>query len=92
MELEFMYYLSAKQNQATNEENLQNIQLYKQKQKTFLHSHLARWVPLFAENVQKYAQTEFYKKLAQLTEVFVQKDLDTCASLDARQPHPIGEG
>ena len=84
MELEFMYYLIAKQTQATNEENLQNIQLYQQKQKTFLYSHLARWVPEFAENVQKYAQTEFYKKLAQLTEMFIQKDLDTCASLDTK--------
>jgi TorA maturation chaperone TorD len=82
MELEFMYYLSAKQNQATNEENLQNIQLYQQKQKTFLFSHLARWVPKFTENIQKYAQTEFYKKLAQLTEIFVQKDLDICAAFD----------
>jgi len=84
MELEFMYYLIAKQTQATNEENFQNIQLYQQKQKTFLYSHLARWVPVFAENVQKYAQTEFYKKLARLTEIFVQKDLDTCASLDTK--------
>ncbi|MHC5076566.1 MAG: TorD/DmsD family molecular chaperone [Planctomycetota bacterium] len=82
MELEFMYYLVVKQNQATNEENLQNIQLYQQKQKTFLFSHLARWVPKFTENIQKYAQTEFYKKLAQLTEIFVQKDLDICAAFD----------
>ena len=84
MELEFMYYLVARQNQAVNEENLQNIQLNQQKQKTFLYSHLARWVPEFAENAQKYAQTEFYKKLAQLTEMFVLKDSDTCASFDAR--------
>ena len=84
MELEFMYYLVAKQTQATNEQNLQNIQLYQQKQKTFLCSHLARWVPGFAENVQKYAQTEFYMKLAQLTEMFLQKDLDTCALLDTK--------
>ncbi|MHC4153190.1 MAG: TorD/DmsD family molecular chaperone [Planctomycetota bacterium] len=92
MELEFMYYLIAKQTQAANEENLQNIQLYQQKQKTFLYSHLARWIPEFAKNVQKYAQTEFFKKLAQLTEMFVQKDLNTCASFDTRRPHPIGEG
>jgi TorA maturation chaperone TorD len=92
MELEFMHYLVVKQNQATNEENLQNIQLYQQKQKTFLFSHLARWVPKFTENIQKYAQTEFYKKLAQLTEMFVQKDFDTCASFDTKQSHPIQGG
>jgi TorA maturation chaperone TorD len=76
MELEFMYYLVAKQTQATNEENLQDIQLYQQKQKTFLCSHLTRWLPEFAKKVQKNAQAEFYKKLARLTEIFVQKDLD----------------
>jgi TorA maturation chaperone TorD len=77
MELEFMYYLIARQTQATNKGNLQDIQLYQQKQKSFLYVHLARWLPEFAEKVQKNAQTEFYKKLARLTEIFVQKDLDT---------------
>ena len=92
MELEFMYYLATKQTQATNEENLQDIQIYQQKQKSFLCSHLARWLPEFTENVQQNAQTEFYKKLAQLTEMFVQKDLDTCASLDTKQSHPMRGG
>ena len=85
MELEFMYYLIARQTQATNEENLQDIQIYQQKQKAFLYVHLARWLPKFAEKVQKNAQTEFYKKLARLTEIFVQKDLDAYASLDTQQ-------
>ena len=85
MELEFMYYLVAKQAQATNEENLQNIQLYQQKQKTFLNSHLARWLPDFTDNVEKNTHTEFYKKLAQLTGIFVQKDLETCTSFDNQQ-------
>ncbi len=85
MELEFMYYLIAKQTQATNEENIQDIQLYQQKQKTFLYSHLARWLPKFAENVQKNSQTKFYRKLARLTDIFVQRDLDDCLSFDTQQ-------
>ncbi|MHC4395879.1 MAG: TorD/DmsD family molecular chaperone [Planctomycetota bacterium] len=92
MELEFIYYLVAKQTQATNEENFQDIQLYQQKQKSFLYSHLARWLPEFAKNVQENAQTEFYKELVRLTDIFVQKDLDDCASLDTKQSHPIGGG
>ena len=84
MELEFMYYLTVKQIQAAKEENSQNIQLYRQKQKSFLCSHLARWLPELAENVQENAQTEFYKKLTQLTEMFVQSDLDACALFDTR--------
>ncbi len=86
MELEFMYYLVAKQTQATNEENLKDIRHYQQKQKSFLSIHLAKWLPGFAEKVQKNAQTEFYKKLARLTEIFVQKDLD------AQESYSIGEG
>jgi TorA maturation chaperone TorD len=92
MELEFMYYLVAKQIQAANEGNLHNILLYKQKQKTFLCSHLARWLPEFTENVQENAQTEFYRKLAQLTEMFVKRDSDACALFDTRRPYSIGEG
>jgi TorA maturation chaperone TorD len=90
MELEFMYYLVTKQTQATNEENLQDIQLYQQKQKSFLCSHLDRWLSEFAENVRKNAQTKFYKKLAQLTEMFVEKDLNATALLCTRQPDLIG--
>ena len=83
MELEFMYYLVVQQTQAANEENLQDIQLYQQKQKMFLCSHLARWVPPFAKNVQENAQTEFYRKLAGLTEMFVQKDMSDFALCNA---------
>jgi TorA maturation chaperone TorD len=84
VELEFMYYLVAKQAQATNEGNLQDIQLYQQRQESFMGSHLARWLTAFTERVQKNAQTEFYRTLALLTEMFVQNDLDACASLDTQ--------
>ena len=76
MELEFMYYLVVRQTQAADEGNLRDIQLCQHKQRSFLSSHLARWLSEFADNVQKNAQTEFYKKLAELTEIFVQKDLE----------------
>ena len=89
MELEFMYYLAVKQIQATKEENSQNIHLYQQKQKSFLRSHLARWLPELAKNVQENAQTEFYKELTQLTEMFVQKNLDACSLGYTRQPDLI---
>jgi TorA maturation chaperone TorD len=92
MELEFMYYLVAKQAQAINEENLPGIQSYRKKQESFLCSHLASWLPDLAKNVQQNAQTEFYKKLAQLTEMFVQKDLGAFALFVTRRRHSIGRG
>jgi len=91
IELEFMYYLVFRQIQATKEGNSQDIQLYQNKQKLFLCSHLARWLPEFTENVKKHAQTEFYRKLAGLTDIFLQKNLDVCQLFDTRQPSPVGE-
>ena len=85
MELEFMYYLAVKQIEAVKDANLEILQSCQQKQYSFLRTHLSRWLPAFAENVQKNAQTKFYRKLAQLTDVFIQKDLDVCASFDALQ-------
>ena len=73
-----MYFLIVKQIQATKKENLEVSQLYQRKQKTFLCSHLARWLPQFAGNVQKNAQTQFYKRLARLTEMFVEMDINAC--------------
>ncbi len=81
MELEFVYYLATKQAQAVKEGNSQSMQSYQYKQNLYLSSHLARWLPGFTKNVQKYAQTEFYKELARLTGTFVRKDLDTVVSL-----------
>jgi TorA maturation chaperone TorD len=79
MELEFMYYLVAKQIEAITDENLQMLQTCQQKQFSFLQTHLGRWLPAFTENVQKNAQTEFYRDLARLTDTFVQKDMEVCA-------------
>ena len=85
MELEFMYYLIAKQTQAINEENFQETQLYQQKQKSFLCVHLARWLPDFTERVKENAQTKFYKRSAQLTEMFVQKDMSYFSLCNTQQ-------
>ncbi|MBC8218471.1 MAG: molecular chaperone TorD family protein [Planctomycetes bacterium] len=78
-ELEFMYYLVVKQIEAVQEANLQILQSYEQRQCSFLRTHLARWVPRFAENVRRNAQTSFYRDLAGFTEIFIRKDVDACA-------------
>jgi len=75
MELEFMYYLSGNEAEASNINNLEIVQSYKQKQLSFLQDHLASWLPSFVEKVQKHAQTDFYKNLAHLTNTFVQNDM-----------------
>ncbi|MHC4749327.1 MAG: TorD/DmsD family molecular chaperone [Planctomycetota bacterium] len=79
VELEFMYYLVVKQIMAIRDADSQTLLYCLQKQYSFLWTHLTRWLPEFAENVKKKAQTEFYKNLAQQTKIFVQKDLDIYA-------------
>ena len=79
MELEFMYYLITKQIEAVNDSNQKDMQSYLQKQSSFLQTHLVRWVPEFAANVQKNAQTEFYKQLAKMTTDFVHNDINVLA-------------
>ncbi len=87
MELEFMYYLVTKQIEATTEDaNLQILQ----KQQSFLQVHLARWLPQFVKNVQENAQTEFYKKLAQLTETFIIKELNDSSLYSTQQSDLTG--
>ncbi|UCE49849.1 MAG: molecular chaperone TorD family protein [Phycisphaerales bacterium] len=78
VELEFMHYLAVRQMEATRRANLQAIQRYQQKQYSFLQTHLARWLPEFADNVRENARTAFYKHLAQITAVFVREDLGAC--------------
>lgn len=78
-ELEFMYYLVVKQIEAAQEANLRILQSYEQKQCSFLRTHLARWTPRFTENVRRNAQTSFYRDLAELTEIFILKDMGACA-------------
>jgi TorA maturation chaperone TorD len=91
MELEFMHYLVTKQIEAAGKANLQIMQSCLQKQQSFLQTHLTRWLPRFVANVQENAQTEFYKKLTQLTGIFVQKDLDDFSLCYAQQSGPIGD-
>lgn len=75
MELEFMYFLITKQIEAIKDSNLQEVQLNLKKQSSFLQTHLARWLPGFAENMQQNAETEFYVQLSAKTNNFVQKDI-----------------
>jgi len=41
-------------------------------QKAFFQAHLNRWMPLFCQDVVRYAQTDFYRGLGQITAGFLQ--------------------
>lgn len=88
MELEFMYYLVVKELEAINDNNQQSLRSARQKQYSFLQVHLARWLPFFAENVLENAQTEFYRNLAHLSNVFVQNDQMGLQNSRSVKSHP----
>lgn len=92
-ELEFLYYLVAKELEALAESDLEGATDYLRKQETFLDSHLGRWIAEFAADVEANAETEFYRELARETATFVEDDLDALPDRldrleDATAGHP----
>ena len=72
VELEFLYLLSFRIGKASDDEKRSHLIALKQK---FLEEHLGRWVGTLSEAIRKGTQTDFYKRLADLTEQFVLEDL-----------------
>ena len=81
MELEFVYFLISKEIEAINNSDSEKAIHYLEKQKAFLETHPGRWVPAFAEEVRKHAETEFYRALSHATESFVREDLENLCQL-----------
>jgi len=75
VELEFLYFLIFKENEAIKNSDDQLAETFHQKQKSFLETHLGAWILQFNDKVQENAQTEFYKDLAKVTKSFIEKDL-----------------
>lgn len=71
-ELEFMHYLIFKEIEALSKSEPKKAADYIHKQRSFLEDHLLAWVPTFAGNVIKYAETRFYQYLAKATEIFLE--------------------
>ena len=72
VELEFLYLLSFRIGQESDDEERTRLVALKQ---SFLENHLARWVGKLSAAIQSGAETDFYKLLADLTESFVREDL-----------------
>ncbi len=75
IELEFMCFLVYKEIKAIKKSDSEAVVCYLKKQKSFLETHLGRWVSAFAENVKANAEAGFYKNLGRLTESFIKEDL-----------------
>jgi putative dimethyl sulfoxide reductase chaperone len=64
IELEFMYYLISKEIEAIENNDLENANLYLNKQSSFIQRHLSKWVPEFTNLICTNAKLDFYKKIA----------------------------
>jgi len=82
VELEFMFFLIFKEIKAIIDGDAHMAMIYISHEKAFLQRHLGSWVDAFTNQVEKNANTEFYKKLASVTRKFVSEDLSELSKLE----------
>ena len=70
-ELEFLYLLAYRENEAHRNGAPETLQAIRGLRKRFLDEQLGRWVGPFTAAVRAGAQTGFYRQLAELTHRFV---------------------
>jgi TorA maturation chaperone TorD len=75
-ELEFMHFLVVRELEALAGGDRDRARYFRQKQSSFLESHLAAWIPVFTRAVEEQAQTRFYQDLAAATRLFVESDFN----------------
>lgn len=71
-ELYFMAYLSQKAAESLANGRKYEVGKCLQIMQNFLDNHLLSWVPSFAENILKFAETDFYRGLAAITKKFIE--------------------
>ncbi|MCL2892866.1 TorD/DmsD family molecular chaperone [Brenneria tiliae] len=67
LECEFMATLCRDSGQAVAAQDLPGVSASLREQQRFLAQHLLNWVPAFCADIQKCAQTDFYKAIAGIT-------------------------
>ncbi|MDD5175082.1 MAG: molecular chaperone TorD family protein [Sterolibacterium sp.] len=70
-ELEFLYLLIFRENEAHHQGKLEAQEAKAALRKRFLDEHLGRWVGPFTAAVKDGAQSNYYRQLAELTDRFI---------------------
>lgn len=81
VELEFMRVLAARTAEALRVADDDRAFSLVNTQHNFMDGHLVSWVPVFANDVRRFADTLFYRSVADLTEGFLEEDALLLASL-----------
>ncbi|MEM0452514.1 MAG: molecular chaperone TorD family protein [Nitrososphaerota archaeon] len=74
LELYFMAHLSAKSIRALEHNELHEVKKLLKAQKEFLEKHILKWVPKLAQDILQYAETEFYRGIAKITNGYLEAD------------------
>ena len=77
VELEFLYLLIFRENEARMQGNSDRLNSVTDLKRRFLSQHLGRWVGPFTTAVMDSAESDFYRQLAKLTKAFVNLELAT---------------
>lgn len=75
VELEFLYVLGFRAAQAREEGRAGDLAAIERLRERFLAEHLGAWIGRFAAAVRESAGTAFYRQLAELTDVWVRRQL-----------------
>lgn len=71
VELEFLYLLTFKRNDAQRAGQTDELSALEQLERRFLDEHLGVWIAPFAAAIKSNAETAFYRQLAEMAEEFV---------------------
>ena len=76
VEFSYMQTLCKKELDALENGLLDEAEKYSGLQQSFLKQHLGRWAGLFAQEMERYAQTDFYRGIALLIQELIQEELE----------------
>lgn len=74
-ELDFMRFLCESEAKAWQKDRKTIARKNQNFQNKFLKEHLSKWVPELAKNIEKNAETDYYKFVARITKQFVANDI-----------------
>lgn len=81
LELEFMAFLCQEAQEVLNIQDESKFLPCLKEQMNFLSKHLLNWVPSFCSDIEKYADTEFYKGIGKITNGYLHLDNTILESL-----------
>lgn len=70
-ELEFLYLLIFRENEARNAKDAAKLSPVIELQRRFLQAHLGAWISKFSDAIRSSSRCGFYRELAELTERFI---------------------